>query len=307
MTKYRSKAELYKNEIITQYNNGYSTLYLAKKYNTYNTSIKRLLIRNNIYIRNAHEAANSIKKCPFKDNDEYSDYFLGLLLTDGCITYNKSKTSRYTSLSSKDKHIIESFRNFVCPKNKVSEYYQKKSHTYIYSTGTRSHLVSDWLESKGNFVNKSYDCDIYIPLNFNILRGIFDGDGYWHLYRNSLSFGICSKSFIFINKIKDFLNTYGIISYIYIKKKSKNSFLYYLEVHKTIFILKLIYLLYNKATIYLERKFNIGHSFVETLKNKCVKFKESKDTNPEPNLYRMYTKEGAETIIHYLNTNFSTW
>lgn len=51
----------------------------------------------------------------------------------------------------------------------------------------------------------------------------------------------------------------------------------------------------------------IGHSFVETLKNKCVKFKESKDTNPEPNLYKMYTKEGAETIIHYLNTNFSTW
>ena len=65
--------------------------------------------------------------------------------------------------------------------------------------------------------------------------------------------------------------------------------------------------MYQGASIYLQRKYDKWHLFEETLREKCVKFKES-DTpaNPEPSLSKRFGKEGAETIIRYLNTHTIT-
>ena len=65
--------------------------------------------------------------------------------------------------------------------------------------------------------------------------------------------------------------------------------------------------MYQGASIYLQRKYDKWHLFEETLRVKCVKFKES-DTpaNPEPSLSKKFGKEGAETIIRYLNTHTIT-
>ena len=71
--------------------------------------------------------------------------------------------------------------------------------------------------------------------------------------------------------------------------------------------------MYNEAHIFLQRKYDEGHLFVETLREKCVKFKEGvASPNPEPSynsdnhLYNkingQYIVEGAETIMGLLNT-----
>lgn len=66
--------------------------------------------------------------------------------------------------------------------------------------------------------------------------------------------------------------------------------------------------MYSEAHISLKRKYDEGHLFVETLREKCVKFKEgAASPNPEPSLSKRFTKKGAETIIHYLNTQWSAW
>ena len=297
--KFSKEKEL---SIINDYISGLNTVEIAKKWNTFNTSIRRALIRNNIPLRSLKEAI-SIKN-PFKIGDEYSEYFLGLLLTDGCVCYRKDANSVSTTLSLKDEEMVSKFRDFVNPNAKVSKILQKRYNTIMYSYSVRSDSIAQWLQSKGNFINKSYECDIYTPITPHILRGIFDGDGYWAVTNNgnTMYFGICGKSFIFLDKIKNYLYSKGINSNISERRRGTNNSLFYLTITKTIDVLKVANLMYNEAHIFLNRKYERWHLFEETLREKCVKFKEGDASpNPEPSLYKRFTKEGAETIIRYLS------
>lgn len=294
--------------IINDYLCGYNTVEIANKWNTYNTSIRRVLLRNNIKIRNNVEAHSNIQECPFRDNDEYSEYFLGLLLTDGCIT-RRTKNSATISLGLIDKELMEVFQNFICPTNKLGKVLQKKYNTYMYQSSTRSKLIADWLDSKGNFYNKSYECDIYVPLTPHILRGIFDGDGYCMTRNNGSTFcyGICGKSKIFLEKIQQYLLTQNISFRLHFRHD-----LYYLESSKTVEVVKFYNLIYKEAHIYLMRKYVKGHLFLETLREKFPKFKEGvASPNPEPSRNNrnylinknngQFIMEGAETIMELLN------
>lgn len=61
--------------------------------------------------------------------------------------------------------------------------------------------------------------------------------------------------------------------------------------------------MYKEAHISLIRKYDKWHLFEETLREKCVRFKEGvASPNPEPSLYKRIIKEGAETTLRYLNT-----
>lgn len=294
--------------IIQDYLKGYNTVQIAKKWNTYNTSIRRVLLRNNVKIRGNSEVHTNIHTCPFKDNDEYSEYFLGLLLTDGCIT-RRTKNSATISLSLKDKEMMEEFQKFICPSNSLSVVFQKKYNTYMYQSSTRSKLITDWLDTKGNFYNKSYECDIYTPLTTHILRGIFDGDGYCMTRNNGSTFcyGICGKSKIFLEKIQQYLTSQSINFSLHFRHN-----LYYLESSKTVDVVKFYNLIYNEAHIYLMRKYDKGHLFLETLREKFLKLKEGvASPNPEPSRNKnnylinrnngQFIMEGAETIIGLLN------
>lgn len=296
--------------MIKDYLEGLNTVQIANKWGTYNTSVRRVLLRRGIKIRGNVEAQTMVKECPFKDNDEYSEYFLGLLLTDGSIT-RRTENSATISLGLIDGDLMEKFQSFICPTNKVSKVLQKKYNTYMFISSTRSKLIADWLDTKGNFYNKSYDCDIYIPLTSHILRGIFDGDGYCMERNNGSTFcyGICGKSKIFLEKIQNYLIEQGISFTLYNRHG-----LYYLESGKTVEVLKFYSLLYKEAHIYLTRKYVKGHLFVETLREKFPKFKEGEASpNPEPshntNNYLVNPKngqfimEGAETIMELLNLN----
>lgn len=119
--KFSKEKEL---SIINDYISGLNTVEIAKKWNTFNTSIRRVLIRNNVPLRSLKEVL-SVKN-PFKIGDEYSEYFLGLLLTDGCVHYRKDTNSVSTTLSLKDEEMVSKFRDFVNPSAKVSKILQKK-------------------------------------------------------------------------------------------------------------------------------------------------------------------------------------
>lgn len=112
--------------IISDYKAGLNTVEIAKKWNTYNTSIRRVLLRYGITLRSTKEVLRTVKNNPFKLGDEKSEYFLGLLLTDGNIHHRKDFNSVSISISLKDKEMVEQFRDFVCPRNKVSKVLQKK-------------------------------------------------------------------------------------------------------------------------------------------------------------------------------------
>ena len=216
--------------------------------------------------------------------------------------------------------MVEKFRDFVCPRNKVSKVLQKQYGTYMFQACVRSDLIAAWLEQQGNFVNKSYECDIYIPLTPHILRGIFDGDGYWHTTNkgHTMAWGVCGRSEKFLLKIQQYLLSEGIQSYMRKHPRPNNSFLCYLEVTKTIDVVRVANLMYNEAHIYLQRKYDKGHLFAEMLREKCAKFRErDASSNPEPSYNNVghvinkkngqYIMEGAETIMRYLSTPMCIW
>ena len=298
--------------IVKDYLDGLNTVEIAKKWNTYNTSIRRVLIRRGIKLRSSKEVRITHPN-PFKDNDEYSEYFLGLLLTDGYIFRSKIHNSQSVTLSLKDEELVGKFRDFVCPKNKVSKVLQKKYGTYMYSASIRNSEIVSWLNSKGNFINKSYDCDIYVPITRHILRGIFDGDGYWHKNNNSntLNWGVCGKSKKFLIKIQEYLKSNNISSTLRTSKRDLGD-MYYLEIYKQIDVAKVANLMYKDASIYLERKYLIGYLFGETLREKLSKFREREgNSNPEPSFNKSnklidktngrFILEGAETIMAHLS------
>ena len=202
--------------ILKMYKEGKSQKEIANFYETYNTSIRRILLRNNIIPRGNNKVQRLCKHNPFRKNDEYSEYFLGLLLTDGCISSNITKNSNTISLSLNevDGYIVESFRDWISPNSKVSNILQKINSSYMKSVSVTNQEVEEWLIRKGNFNNKSYECKIYTPITWNILRGIFDGDGGFHFNSTHLDFFICGKSLVFIQQIKYFLDKYGFTSYI---------------------------------------------------------------------------------------------
>lgn len=263
MSKFSKEKEI---SIIKMYKDGYSQKEIADYYNTFNTSIRRVLLRNNIIIKGNDKRQRLCKNNPFKNKDEKSDYFLGLLLTDGTISKNVTKNSNSIclSLNERDGYIVEEFRNWVSPNLKLQRVHQKINNSYMNAVTFTNIEVEQWLKRKGNFNNKSYECKIYTPINWNILRGIFDGDGGFHSNNGHLDFFICGKSLIFMNQIKRFLEKEGFTVYLKERNNGQNNNLYYVEIYKIREVIRLGELLYNNAHIFIKRKYEKWLSFYES-------------------------------------------
>jgi len=113
----------------------------------------------------------------FKNIDSYDKgYWLGLLLTDGCI---KSNGELVLELQERDKYLVERFRDFIG--GNIPLRYREKdgSKTVILSSKSKAYLKD--LKQWGIVPNKTYK-EQNIP-NINIefmpdfIRGVFDGDG----------------------------------------------------------------------------------------------------------------------------------
>lgn len=263
MSKFTKEKEL---KIIKLYKEGKSQKEIALLYNTFNTSIRRVLLRNNILIRGNDKIQRLCKHNPFKRNDEKSDYFLGLLLTDGSIASNITKSSNTIclSLNEKDGYIVEEFRKFISSNLKLQRVFQKLNNSYMNAVSFTNIEVEDWLRRKGNFNNKSFECKIYTPINWNILRGIFDGDGGFHPNSGHLDFFICGKSLVFMKQIKFFLNKNGFNTYLKERSNSNGNSLYYIEIYKIQDVLRLGELMYNNAHIFIKRKYEKWLAFYES-------------------------------------------
>lgn len=284
-------------KIIQMYKNGKSQKDIASYFNTFNTSIRRVLLRNNIKIRSGEKVLRIVKHNPFKRNDRISNYFLGLLITDGCITKEK-KNKNYKidlQLSEKDKDIIYKYRDWISPNLLINKFYQKINGTYMYGVAYKNMETVEWLNKKANFHNKSFNAKLYIPITWDILRGIFDGDGYFvKSNKFGLRFGICSCSKILIDQINYFLNKHNIKTHIHVDTKHRKNIIYYIQVYKIKDVIKIGENMYNNTSYFIKRKYEKWLSFYESRKQTPLKFRES---NGKPTLSEALFKERAETII----------
>lgn len=246
-------------EILFLYELGKTQQEIGALFNSYNTSIRRVLKRNNIPIRSNSTIQCFVEGNPFNVQDSKSNYFIGLLVTDGCITNGALSIS----LKDSDIYILEELAKFLGPKVKLNKYFHNTHGKYFYYVKTRSKEVINYLHTTANFINKSYDLALYIPLNFHLLRVVFDGDGgvTFLNHGNSLKWFVCSASKVFIYQIKSFLESQGFNPTL---TKSKN--LYYVNLYRISEISKLFTLLYQDADIFLIRKYEKMATFLEKSK-----------------------------------------
>lgn len=255
-------------DIIKRYNRGESQKDIALLYNTYNTSIRRVLNRYKIPIRSNSKIQKLCKHNPFKKHEELSEYFLGLLLTDGCITNNRL----VLSLQEKDKDLIELYRNWISPNTKISKNFQKYNNSIMLSVSITNDLVIETLQRKGNFYNKSLNCKIYDKITWHTLRGIFDGDGCIYITDTSAYFIICSASKVFLTQIFNFLKKEN-FDVKFVKKtldKWHKQQMYEIRLYKQDQVIKLFNKLYSNAHVFLKRKYMKWLDFYESKRNKMA-------------------------------------
>ena len=258
-----------RNNMIELYKQGMSQKDIGKLYNTYNTSIRRILFANNIPLRSISDATRLVKENPFKDNCRNTDYFLGLLMTDGCIY----KGSILLELQIGDISLLESYAKFIHKDLKVNTYFRRDKQIYQCTVKFNNQEAINYLQSRGNFINKSYTAEMYSKLNWDIVRGIIDGDGYLATSKGVdriQSVGICGVSVKFLQQVKEFYESFGLHPTL---RKNKN--LYLLNLHRQAEIIFVFDKLYKDADIYLERKYLKYATYVRNYIEKHPKFKES--------------------------------
>jgi hypothetical protein len=174
---------------------------------------------------------------PFLIKNEISDYWLGWLASDGNIY--KNSINFYSGSD------LEHLKKIFVFLQKELKIYKNNS---CYAIGFSSKEIAKFIIDLGITPKKSRTLKFNIPLTWDIVRGIFDGDGSISLNIPKITTG----SYEFVQQLADFLNLHQISYTIGIKDKNKNNcwdiriksdgrFLFY-------------YYLYKDATVFLERK-----------------------------------------------------
>ena len=222
---------------------------------------------------------------PFEHKSPERDYWLGYLFADGHIQRG------VIDLYSVDLEVIEAYKNFVQGIGTITtENYTVNSgeiHT-IYKYHIYSVDISEWFMTEFNISStKHHNLDPSIDINWDIIRGYFDGDGSAHKVRG---FTLNSSSEIWINRIWTFIK-----EELNIEAKINQ----YLECYKLCIwskedLAKFIPKLYQNNTFYLERKKIKFEPFISNDNRKLGELREDCDVNPQPS--QPLTKlEGSET------------
>jgi hypothetical protein len=233
-------------DICLSYISGLNTVIIANKYDTYNTSIRRILLRNNIVLRPVGFDQRKVKDNPFIDiNNSEVQYWIGLLATDGCITND----SIVLQLQEKDKYLLDKYCKFLGGTIKVNKYYNKKYNIFEYYVKFKNPSIKKTLIEYGIIPQKSFNLCLNIPITYSLLRGVIDGDGSIINSKGQTKITIVSGSKLFLEQIKLFLLKEDIKSTIISYKN-----LFILSIFKQKQIVKLYNFLYNDAIIFLQRK-----------------------------------------------------
>ena len=155
--------------IIESYNKGKNTVEIANDLKTYNTTIRRILMRNNVRIRNYSEANGIVKGNPFEDlEDDQTLYWLGYIATDG----NVSNTHNGIRLNcgEKDKYILNKYIKFLNSKVRIQRQFNKKYNIFEYSVGFGNEEVKKFLVNLGITPRKSLTLELKIPISYSLLR-----------------------------------------------------------------------------------------------------------------------------------------
>jgi hypothetical protein len=182
---------------------------------------------------------------PFLPLTEQAEYWIGFLAADGNVS-----TKKYSiALKIKDIEHALKYRDFINPALKVSYPINAANNTCC-NVVFGNFEVHQYLISIGIVPAKSKIFSFNIPLTWNILRGIFDGDGSVSQRRPKITTG----SFYFKNQLEKFYLENDISFTTTVKNKSNDTEIWDIWVLKNS-RKKLFDLFYEDCSVCLERKY----------------------------------------------------
>lgn len=230
--------------IVDQYTKGRTQKDIANELKTYNTTIRRILLRNRIKLRSNTEIQSFVKHNPFSSITSETEYWLGLLATDGCLTNGKI----ILEFKEDDVKLLKDYKKFLrSPVNILTS--RHRSGKKLKRVQFRNKEVYKTLQKLGITERKSYTLNLNFPITYNVLRGIIDGDGYIRKSKTH-EISICSASKNFADQINDFLNAEGFNP---CKNTRKN--LHFISLHRKQELIDLHEKLYKDAEYFLRRKY----------------------------------------------------
>ena len=257
MRSKKFKLQGYEQDIVDKYNSGQNLKEIARFYNVEYRVVKRILIEQNIEIRDALISAAMVNRKYydfFNDiNSEDKAYFLGLLSADGTIYQAKVKSQKQIKLSivESDGYIIEKFKEVGRASQKVVHSDNMATISFC-SDGMAEDLaklgVTPFKTSRKNIP------DISNEFMRHYIRGLFDGDGC--VYKSSkyvISINFISQSEEFLNNLMNYLrhNNIDTQNIRHIKRDNLYSF----NIAKKESVVKFYNLIYAGSNIFLIRKF----------------------------------------------------
>lgn len=183
---------------------------------------------------------------PFIIDSPERDYWLGWIFSDGCIVYDKRHA--YVYLACLDYDILLKFKEFCGDRAKLNKFKyttpKSKEERIMYKVVINSQELVVFFANKYNIVGKKAESlNPDIKINWDLLRGVYDGDG-------SFKKGVVltSKSKKWIDKIASFYDENDL--HYTITQDSA----YRLAIYRKKDVKKVYNLLYHNASIYLPRK-----------------------------------------------------
>lgn len=260
-------------QICLLYNNGMSSIKIAKQYNCSYQTICKILKQNNIKIREPSYR----KRTHYLLNEDYFQqidspekaYILGYFYADA---YNNTDGYQIKlTLNNQDLEILQKFSNIFYGKEKLYHHNDKISSLVIYSK-----KMSIDLHNQGCIQAKTFKIK-FPPLQKNLIshfiRGYFDGDGCLSInIKNKCAVVNIISTLQFVSKIQKILKTtLGINSSI--RQQNK---IYYIYIMGNRQVLSFLNFIYNDTKLFLKRKYDKYQEFLSLVnslnKNKVNNF-----------------------------------
>lgn len=250
-------------EVIDRYMKNESIWHICKEMNLYQTKVKKILYNNNINHISYSKRLNPLLIENYFEKIDNPDkaYWLGWLITDGCISKGNTIS---LSLQKQDIYVLENIQKDLGLNNKIKEFNQN----YVRFSFCCKKMVED-LSKYGIIKNKTFVVDIpklNIELLPHLLRGCFEGDGgiskiyrkKTNKYEYELSF--CGNR----QSVESFNNLISLITCIKEKNIIKSNSIYRVRWASKKEIIKILEILYkNCGKHMLERKYK----FINEIKN----------------------------------------
>lgn len=183
---------------------------------------------------------------PFEIYSSERDYWLGWIFSDGCAV--KDKTHSYVYLACLDLDILLKFKEFCGDRAKLNSFKyttpKSKQIRTMYKVVINSKELVVFFANNYNICGKkSSTLNPPIALNWDIMRGVYDGDG---SFKKGVVITTCSEEFK--NKIIRFYDNYN-LHYTVTKDSA-----YRIGIYRKYDITRVFHFLYDNQTLYLDRK-----------------------------------------------------